>query len=209
MSQELLLRQPCTSRFVILALGLLKLRQFRHGSSSVSPFSETAAVLEQVGAELQTRADFRFSPNVDSPVTFGFAAPMILLPQSFTSMDSRFQAVIACHELLHVRRRDWAHHLAEEVIRACIWFHPAIVWLIARVRLAREHNVDFEVVTLTNSRKTYLKALLEFTGSRGCAAQVPAPPFLAERQLARQNRCGGCCWPPDCSVSAVKFETPK
>ena len=124
-------------RFAILALGLLKLRQLRHHSSSVSSYKETATLLEQIGSQVKVEADFRLSRDVDSPVTFGFKIPMILLPHCFLLMDSEFQAAIACHELIHVRRRDWAHHLAEEVIRTCFWFHPAIAWLIARVRLAR------------------------------------------------------------------------
>jgi len=174
------------TRFVILALGLLKLRQLRHDSSSVSLYPETAALLEQIRSRVKVRADFRLSPDVDSPVTFGFTVPMILLPENFPSMDSRFQAAIASHELLHVRRRDWAHHLAEEMIRVSFWFHPALLWLIRRMRLAREQVVDFEVVMLTGARKAYLKALLEFTISRSCATVVPAPLFLAERQLAER-----------------------
>jgi beta-lactamase regulating signal transducer with metallopeptidase domain len=173
-------------RFAILALGLLKLRQFRQSSSSISSFAETAAVLEEMRAILKARAEFRLSTDVLSPVTFGFTAPVILLPARFPTMDARFQSAIACHELLHVRRRDWAHHLLEEVIRAIFWFHPAIAWLIARVRLAREQVVDLEVVQLTNARKPYLEALLEFTNARASISAVPAPPFLVERQLAER-----------------------
>ncbi len=173
-------------RFAILALGLLKLRQFRQSSSSISSFAETAAVLEEMSALVKARAEFRLSSDVLSPVTFGFTAPVILLPARFPAMDARFQSAIACHELLHVRRRDWAHHLLEEVIRAIFWFHPAIAWLIARVRLAREHVVDLEVIALTNARKTYLQALLEFAVGRVPAAPIPAPPFLVERQLAER-----------------------
>jgi beta-lactamase regulating signal transducer with metallopeptidase domain len=173
-------------RFAILALGLLKLRQFRQSSSSISSFAETAAVLEEMRATLKARAEFRLSSDVLSPVTFGFTTPVILLPVRFPAMDARFQSAIACHELLHVRRCDWAHHLLEEVIRAIFWFHPAIAWLIARVRLAREQVVDLEVVQLTNARKTYLQALLEFTAGRAPATPIPAPPFLVERQLAER-----------------------
>jgi beta-lactamase regulating signal transducer with metallopeptidase domain len=173
-------------RFAILALGLLKLRQFRQASSSISSFAETATVLEEMRAILKTRAEFRLSSDVLSPVTFGFTAPVILLPARFPAMEARFQSAIACHELLHVRRRDWAHHLLEEVIRAIFWFHPAVAWLIARVRLAREQVVDLEVIELTNARKIYLQALLEFTAGRAAAAPIPAPPFLVERQLAER-----------------------
>jgi beta-lactamase regulating signal transducer with metallopeptidase domain len=171
------------ARFAILAMGLLRLRQLRQTSSPISLFPESAAVLEEVRVRVNTSAEFRLSPNVDSPVTFGFAAPVVLLPEGFPSMKVPFQATIACHELLHVRRRDWAHHLAEEILRGALWFHPAIAWLIARVRLAREQVVDLEVVRLTKERKPYLEALLEFAAGRSRTASVPAPPFLVERQL--------------------------
>jgi beta-lactamase regulating signal transducer with metallopeptidase domain len=173
-------------RFVILALGLLRLRQLRQASSPITPFAQSAAVLEEMCARVNTRAEFRLSANVDSPVTFGFSEPVILLPERFTSMDARFQAAIACHELLHVRRHDWAHHLAEEIIRATLWFHPAIAWIIVRVRLAREQVVDLEVVRLTKARKPYLEALLQFTACRARIAAIPAPPFLVERQLTER-----------------------
>jgi beta-lactamase regulating signal transducer with metallopeptidase domain len=173
-------------RFVLLALGLLKLRQFRQASSPIPSSAASVAGLEEMRIRANTRADFRLSADVESPVTFGFTAPVILLPQRFSSMDSRFQAAIACHELLHVRRNDWAHHLTEEILRAVFWFHPAIAWLIARVRLAREQVVDREVVKLTNARKPYLEALLEFTNARASISAVPAPPFLVERQLAER-----------------------
>jgi beta-lactamase regulating signal transducer with metallopeptidase domain len=171
------------ARFAILAMGLLRLRQLRRASSPISLFPESVAVLEEMRARVNTGAEFRLSPNVDSPVTFGLAAPVVLLPERFPCMKVPFQATIACHELLHVRRHDWAHHLAEEILRGALWFHPAIAWLVARVRLAREQVVDLEVIKLTQERKPYLEALLEFAAGRSRTAPIPAPPFLVERQL--------------------------
>jgi beta-lactamase regulating signal transducer with metallopeptidase domain len=173
-------------RLIVFCLGLLKLRQFRRASRPILPSAEYSAVLDAVPALLNARTEFRLSANLESPVTFGFAAPIVLLPERFLSLEPRFQVAIACHELLHVRRRDWAHHLAEEVIRAVFWFHPAVAWLISRVRLAREQLVDLEVVRLTGTRKTYLEALLEFTGGRARMAAMPAPLFLAERQIVER-----------------------
>jgi beta-lactamase regulating signal transducer with metallopeptidase domain len=173
-------------RFVFLALGLLKLRQLRRASLPISSSHEFTSVLEEVSACVRVRAEFRLSSHVDSPVTFGFAQPVILLPEPFSSMGAQFQAAIACHELLHVGRRDWGHHLSEEIVRAALWFHPAIAWLVGRVRLAREQVVDLEVVRVTNARKPYLEALLQFTAGRARIAAIPAPPFLVERQLAER-----------------------
>jgi beta-lactamase regulating signal transducer with metallopeptidase domain len=170
-------------RFTALVLGLLKLRRLRQASWPIASSADGTGVLQAVRSLVPAPAEFRFSSQVDSPVTFGFLAPVVLLPERFASLDLRFQSAIACHELLHVRRRDWAHHLGEEALRALFWFHPAIAWLISRVRLAREQVVDLEVVRLTNARKSYLEALLEFTNARTSLTAIPAPPFLAERQL--------------------------
>jgi beta-lactamase regulating signal transducer with metallopeptidase domain len=122
-------------RFALLVLGLLRLRRFREASTPITNSSEPAAILNQMRATVGASAEFRVSANVDSPVTFGLAKPVILLPERFLATNARFQSVIACHELLHIRRRDWAQHLVEEIVRAVFWFHPAIAWLISRVRL--------------------------------------------------------------------------
>ena len=175
-----------TVRFIMLLLGLLKLRRIRRTSFPVSTLADSAALLEETRTRVKARAEFRLSAQVDSPVTFGFAAPVILLPERFASLEPSIQSAIACHELLHVRRRDWAHHLAEEFLRSLFWFHPAIGWIISRIRLACEQVVDLEVVRLSHERKTYLDALLEFTNARTLIAAIPAPPFLAERQLVER-----------------------
>jgi beta-lactamase regulating signal transducer with metallopeptidase domain len=173
-------------RAVILTSGLLKLRQFRRTSRPVPNSVERFAVPELLTSLGHPPAEFRLSADVDSPVTFGWGAPVILLPERFLSLAPELQTAIACHELLHVRRRDWVHHLVEEVLRGVFWFHPAIIWLIARVRLAREQVVDLEAVRLTRARKTYLEALLEFAAGRTRIVAIPAPPFLAERQLVER-----------------------
>lgn len=173
-------------RLAGLGLGLLKLRRLRQGSLPVEAHSETRAVLDEMIRQVGVPAEFRISVAVDSPVTFGLVAPLVLLPKRFLSMHPGFQSTIACHELLHVRRRDWAHHLVEELLRAALWFHPAIFWLVAQVRLAREEVVDLEVVEITNARKTYIEARLEFAAGRRRFAGIPAPPFLRENQLTER-----------------------
>lgn len=175
-------------RFAIFALGLLRLRQLRRASLTVSAVRDTcAATLESACNLVGVSAEFHLTGDVDSPVTFGLVSPTILLPERFPSLDTSMQVGITCHELLHVRRSDWAHHVAEELFRAALWFHPAILWMIGRIRLSREQVVDLEVVRLTEARKPYLEALLEFTARpRSRFAAIPAPPFLEERQLAER-----------------------
>src|SRR6516164_7987041 len=74
-------------RLALLALGLLKLRTLRRSSLPVPENSESAALLETMRIHLAARAESRLSPDVDSPVTFGFASPVILLPERFATLD--------------------------------------------------------------------------------------------------------------------------
>jgi beta-lactamase regulating signal transducer with metallopeptidase domain len=171
-------------RVALLVLGLLKLQQFRRASLPLPVDEDSAAALERVRVLVGVRAEFRVSSSVVSPVTFGLAHPAILLPERFLHMQPQSQSAIACHELLHVRRHDWGQHVVEEILRAVLWFHPAVAWLIARIRLAREQVVDLDVVKITEARKPYLQALLEFTSGRSRIRAIPAPPFLVERQFA-------------------------
>ena len=67
-------------RFMVLMLGLAKLRRLRRASLPITQLAESGALLEEIRDRLKARAEFRLSAHVDSPVTFGFTAPVILLP---------------------------------------------------------------------------------------------------------------------------------
>jgi TonB family protein len=96
------------------------------------------------------------------------------------------QEAILCHEILHVRRRDWLFTVVEELVRAVFWFHPAIWWLLGEIGLAREQAVDLQVVEVTKSREGYVDALLAIAGARPRLDLAPAPLFLRKRHLKQR-----------------------
>ena len=164
-------------RLTWLALGYLRLYGYRRHARSVD--TAIASLQETIAS----RAEVYVSREVSGPVTFGFRRPTILLPAKWSELDPASRAAIACHELLHVRRNDWAFHVAEEIMRAVLWFHPAIWWLIAEIRLAREQVVDRLVVGITGAPKPYVEILLAFAGIDSC---ITAPAFTRKRHLARR-----------------------
>ena len=44
--------------------------------------------------------------------------------------DERIRVVLS-HELAHVRRNDWAVHIAADVVRRLYWFQP-LMWIACR-----------------------------------------------------------------------------
>ena len=165
-------------RFAWLGLGLARLRSLRR-DAVVAALSPTASrAFEDAG----TRARLLISARVEGPLTFGWRDPVVLLPAGILELDPEAQRGIVCHELLHVRRRDWLWALFEEAVRALLWFHPAVWMLLARIALSREQVVDREVVRRTGSRRAYLEAL-QAVASRSWQAAVPGLPFFHRGHL--------------------------
>jgi TonB family protein len=170
-------------RLIWLALGLLRLRFFRRNARRLL---EKSDLIEEIQSRTQARASVWFSDQIDSPVTFGIRRPDIILPDKFNNMNEDWRKAVLCHELLHIRRRDWLFVIFEEAVRSFFWFHPAIWWLLGRIRLSREQAVDYDVVRLSGDRQPYLDSLLEFARAQGRPRAVPAPLFLKERHLVQR-----------------------
>jgi protein TonB len=163
-------------RLAWLSAGLLRLRSLRKAGERAAPCDghDELATLIEAGAEI------RYVRVLGQPVTFGVRRPVVLLPEALRALPDGVQRAILAHELWHVRRRDWVWILAEEIARSVLWFHPAISFVISRVQSAREEVVDELTVLLTNSRRSYLEALLTFADK---PALFAAAPFARRRHL--------------------------
>jgi TonB family protein len=125
--------------------------------------------------------DVFVSEELKGPVTFGLWNPVVLIPARWIHNPT-----IAFHELLHVRRRDWAFTVLEEIVRAALWFHPAVWWLIGQIQLAREEVVDRGAVQLMHSREQYIDTLLAIAEAKAGVDLAPATLFLKKRHLRQR-----------------------
>jgi len=167
-----LLAGGVAARLAWLFAGFWRLRRYRRNAVPLQDPGVWSEVL--------------LSAEISSPVTFGWRRPVILLPERFPQLSESMQRAILCHEDLHVERHDWLFTVAEELVRALLWFHPAIWWLLGEIQLAREQAVDCRVVQITQSRDPYVDALLEMAGARPELDLAPAPLFLRKRHLKQR-----------------------
>jgi TonB family protein len=172
----LVLAAGMLARLGWLAVGFWKLRRYRKHST---PWRGPAVTIGP-------RPEYRISGDIGSPVTFGLRQPVVLLPRNFERLAPAMQEAVLCHEALHVERGDWAFTVAEELVRALFWFHPAIWWLLGEIQLAREQAVDREVVERTQARDEYVDTLLAVAGARLELDLAPAPLFLRRRHLKQR-----------------------
>lgn len=171
----LALAAGCGARLLWIGLGIARLRRLRRRRTLAAPECIVSAEVQQA---LGTHARVQYADDLEQPATFGIFRPVVLLPRRVKDMDPSVERAVVVHELLHVRRRDWAWMVAEELVRAALWFNPAIWWLVDRVQATREEVVDQAAMRLSGGRRPYVRALLEFADT----TTVPAAPAFAERR---------------------------
>lgn len=165
-----------------LLLGLARLSVIRRRALPISPLPPLVADLSR---QLNTSASVRVSDDVECPVTLGFRRPLVLLPRRVLTMPEAMQRAVICHELLHVRRRDWLQTIVERVWSATLWFHPAAHLLLSRITLMREAVVDEETIAITGDRKAYAQTLLAFA-EPSTVAPLPLMHLIKPRHLPRR-----------------------
>ena len=168
-------------RLAWLGLGLVRLR---HISSRAARADACATLFADLTAGLAADAELRITDDVDSPATVGARPAVVLLPARALALSVAVQRAILCHELIHVRRRDWLFTLSEEFLCAVLWFHPAARVLVSRISLAREMLVDQETIAHTGDRRAYAEALLAFSNPQ--PRLVAATPFIRRRHHAQR-----------------------
>jgi len=162
-------------RLGLICAGFFRLAKYRRHSVPLDPSTPWAV-----------EAELLVSDAVGSPVTFGFLRPVVLLPPDFANLPEAARDAVLCHEILHVRRKDWLFTLAEELVRAVFWFHPGIWWTLGEIQLAREQTVDRAVIDMMKSRDAYVDALLTIAGASASLDVAPAPLFLRKRHLKQR-----------------------
>jgi len=130
---------------VQLLIGRCILGRLRSSARSV-----TGTSLARYQSELGSRRGVTLAthPAVGSPVVLGGLAPTILVPDDWDDWPDATQRACLLHELAHLERRDDLTKLGAELTRALFWFHPAVVWLLARLDREAELACDDVAVSL-------------------------------------------------------------
>jgi hypothetical protein len=126
--------------------------------------------------------DMRLSPLIDSPITVGRT---IVLPPSLIDETPLMAAAVA-HERAHVRRHDYALHVALECLAMPLYFHPIAILLRRALAEAREVACDEEAAAQCGADE-YAAALVRIASlaaGRSSATAVGMAATSIERRVA-------------------------
>jgi len=154
------------------------------------------------------------SDRVQVPTAIGLVKPAVVMPRWVMQELSPGELnQILLHELAHLRRWDDWTNLAQKIVKALFFFHPAVWWIEKKVSLEREMACDDAVLAETASPRAYaecLAHLAEKTLIQRSVAMAQAAlgrirqTSLRVAQILDANRPAGMsrAWKPAVSVVA-------
>jgi beta-lactamase regulating signal transducer with metallopeptidase domain len=145
-----------------VGVGLWQLRKLRASCIPVG----AAALPPLLRATLQGFQTIRSvqlcqSDRVQVPTAIGFLKPMVVLPSwAMQELSPAELNSILIHELAHLRRWDDWTNLAQQVLKALLFFHPAVWWIESKLDLEREMACDDAVLAETANPRGYAECLI-------------------------------------------------
>lgn len=183
--------QTALAAFLLLALGvaavrltwnLWRTRDLLRRAEPFIPPSEFERLLassaEALGVDRAQVTVARLG-GLPGPATLGCRRHTILLPTDlmdagFSGKEREELAAVLAHELVHIRRKDFARNLLYELISLPIAWHPLLVLTRSQVNETRELTVDAEAAAFLAGDKTYARSLVRIA-ARLAMHPVPRP----------------------------------
>jgi beta-lactamase regulating signal transducer with metallopeptidase domain len=166
-----------------LSVGLWRVRQFRRDCSDLNLASLDPAIAGILrDFEFSRRVKLCVSNGAAVPSAVGFFRPAIVFPAWLLPQLSAGEIeIILLHELAHLRRWDDWTNLAQKVVTAVFFFHPAVWWIENRLTLEREMACDDLVLAQTASPRVYASSLISFAEKFQCGRGVALAQALVSR----------------------------
>jgi beta-lactamase regulating signal transducer with metallopeptidase domain len=151
-----------------VAVGVWQVRQIRRSCAEI-PAAFIDAELQTLLAETRRPVRLLTSEKARVPAALGFRNPAIVLPAwTLRDLSAAELRPILIHELAHLRRHDDWTNLAQKLVRAVLFFHPAVWWIDARLSMEREMACDDAVLAATGNPRAYAGCLIDLL-EKSCA----------------------------------------
>lgn len=148
-------------RMIFLAYAL---REFQQG---LAPVEEPAThrLFRALAGEVGVRHDVALlaTPDETTPMTFGWRRPVIVLPPGLLDDEPALRLTLR-HELIHIRRRDYAVSWIVRLVSGLFAIHPGVWLLHRRIDQYRELSCDAETLGAPPvGARRYARLLMRFS----------------------------------------------
>jgi len=145
-----------------VCVGLWQLRKLR-ASCTVIDATTLDPVLRATFQAFQPVRSVKLcqSDRIQVPTAIGFLKPAVVIPDwAMQELSPAELNSILIHELAHLRRWDDWTNLVQQVLKALLFFHPAVWWIENKLALEREMACDDAVLAETANPRGYAQCLI-------------------------------------------------
>ena len=145
---------------VRVGIGLWHVHTLRRSCEAVDLEALDAQVTNTLERNSQRGVALCVSDEVEVPTAIGLLRPAVVLPRwVIEELSAAELNQILLHELAHLRRFDDWTNLAQKIVKALFFFHPAVWWIERKISLEREMACDDAVLEETENPRAYAECL--------------------------------------------------
>lgn len=169
-----------------LLLSMVHLARLRHDALPLSP--EAREHLERWKEKTAgTNLRLCVSDETPVPIAVGFFDAMVLIPRHLVDeLDATDLDRIVLHEIAHLRRRDSAIYVLQQIGCALFFFSPGLAWLARTLDVEREVACDDWVLERSGDAAPYASCLVRLAERAPWPhSAMPAPgAFVTRRSMS-------------------------
>jgi beta-lactamase regulating signal transducer with metallopeptidase domain len=145
-----------------LGWALWKVHELRTSFAPLEPSLLDSGMRAKIARQQQQRAVMlSTSDRVSVPTAVGLVKPAVVIPCWLMKELSPAELnQVLLHELAHLQRWDDWTNLAQKIVKALLFFHPAVWWIERKLSLEREMACDDVVLAESGSPKAYAACLV-------------------------------------------------
>jgi beta-lactamase regulating signal transducer with metallopeptidase domain len=136
---------------------------------------------------IKRKVQLWLSTTVNTPLTFGFLKPVIVLPVALVNQLSLQQAeTLILHELTHIKTNDYLLNWFLLVAENIFFFNPFILLICKKIRLEREKYCDINVMAFAYAPLSYAETLLQAQQLKQFRAQYQLAAVGKQQELLQR-----------------------
>lgn len=162
-------------------------KNYHQDTVKPSPDLKVFTTVKAMEFGIRRKVTLWYSNTVNTPLTFGFFKPVILMPVALVNRLTIKEAEsLIIHELTHIRNNDYLLNWMMIIVNNIYFFNPFIGIICRKIKLERELSCDVQVLYFDYPGVAYAETLLKAAKGKTSAGPFQLAAVLKNNELLKR-----------------------